>query len=108
MKLKPANSIFPILVMGLFMCLPAIAQEERTQMEIEAMAKEFRTEPDPVDPESKTSTKPATSTRDSVSQIKAIKPITKTSDKTTKQEDPLSFNFLYYIIEKFKMSDMIE
>ena len=78
-------------------------------MEIEAMAKDFRAEPDPVDPESKTSSKTSTiAARDSSSQSKAIKPVSKTSDKTTKQEDPLSFNFLYYIIEKFKMSDMIE
>lgn len=44
--------------------------------------------------------------RDS-SQVKMLKPI-KPSEKARKTEDPLSFNFLYYIIEKFKLSDMIE
>ncbi len=41
-------------------------------------------------------------------QIKIIKPL-KAAEKTQqKEEDPLSFNFLYYIIEKFKLSDVIK
>lgn len=32
----------------------------------------------------------------------------KDAEKAQKEEDPLSFNFLYYIIEKFKLSDIIE
>ena len=46
------------------------------------------------------------SPRDSV-QVKITKP-TKAADKEEKEQDPLSFNFLYYIIGKFKLSDIIE
>jgi hypothetical protein len=40
-------------------------------------------------------------------QVKIMKPI-KPPEKAQKEEDPLSFNFLYYIIEKFKLSDIIK
>ncbi len=48
---------------------------------------------------------------------KTLKPSTKAVEKPLKEEekvqkkeeeDPLSFNFLYYIIEKFKFSDIVE
>lgn len=40
---------------------------------------------------------------------KAIDKPQKDSEKAQKQEeDPLSFNFLYYIIEKFKFTDIVE
>lgn len=50
------------------------------------------------------------------SEIKVIKPVVKSVEKAPKEEekaqkeedDPLSFNFLYYIIEKFKLSDIVE
>lgn len=45
--------------------------------------------------------------RDSIQQ-KAIKPFKAIEKSAQEDEDPLSFNFLYYIIEKFKMSDIIE
>ena len=32
----------------------------------------------------------------------------KTSPNPEEQEDPLSFNFLYYVIQKFKISDLID
>ena len=32
----------------------------------------------------------------------------KPSGKPKNEEDPLSFNFLYYIIQKFKVSDLID
>lgn len=116
MKLKPANRLFPILVMGIFMSVPAIGQdqEERTPMEIDASLKDIR-DPEPGESESKTESKVVSKPistisvlRDSVSQTKFVKPASKSTDKSQKSEDPLSFNFLYYIIEKFKMSDMIE
>jgi hypothetical protein len=50
---------------------------------------------------------PKEAVRDSV-QVKITKPASKSSEKEQKEEDPLSFNFLYYIIEKFKLSDIIE
>jgi hypothetical protein len=33
---------------------------------------------------------------------------TKAEKKTTENDDPLSFNFLYLIIQKFKISDIVE
>ena len=111
MRLKPANSVF---LLGVFCTLVSAiqvnAQEGRPEMDI------LRSDPDPVsisDSETKIvnkSTPIATSKetqRDSV-QVRPSKPI-KASEKTQeKEEDPLSFNFLYYIIEKFKLSDVIE
>jgi len=112
MKLKPAIGIPPILVIGFFLSYtPAIGQDfnEGQTTEIEASAKEALDDPEPGETEYKPAIKPANTVRDSVSLIKVVKPAPKaTSDKSQKQEDPLSFNFLYYIIEKFKMSDMIE
>lgn len=45
--------------------------------------------------------------KESVSPVKSSKP---KSDKTTaeKEEDALSFNFLYYIFQKFKYSDIVD
>jgi hypothetical protein len=53
-------------------------------------------------------------TRDT--EAKTVKPVAKTAEKVAKDEakaskkegDPLSFNFLYYFIEKFKLSDFVE
>ena len=49
------------------------------------------------------------------SELKSAKPVAKAvekaqkdEEKVQKEEDPLSFNFLYYIIEKFKLSDIVE
>lgn len=50
------------------------------------------------------------------SELKNAKPSPKMVEKAPKdeekvqkkEEDPLSFNFLYYIIEKFKLSDIVE
>jgi hypothetical protein len=39
---------------------------------------------------------------------KAVEKSVKEEEKAQKEEDPLSFNFFYYIIEKFKLSDIIE
>lgn len=58
---------------------------------------------------------PARVTRDSVvvnntprtSQGQSTKPRT-TGKQTKEEEDALSFNFLYYIIQKFKFSDIID
>lgn len=111
MRLKPANSVF---LLGVFCTLVSTiqvnAQEGRPEMDI------LRSDPDPVsisDSETKSvnkSTPIVTSKetqRDSV-QVRPSKPI-KAGEKTQeKEEDPLSFNFLYYIIEKFKLSDVIE
>lgn len=39
---------------------------------------------------------------------KAEAPKTSNGRAKTEEEDPLSFNFLYYIIQKFKTSDIID
>jgi len=101
--------------------VPAIsvqAQEDKTQAEIEAAAREsLRNDPDLIlssesDSRVLNKTTPLPSStreipRDSSIQVKTIKSV-KSAERAQKEEDPLSFNFLYYIIEKFKMSDIIE
>ncbi len=82
---------------------------------MEVAAKETaRNDPDPVLSESDFRTnKPIhtpTSTKETIRdtlQVKIIKPI-KSIEGIEREEDPLSFNFLYYLIEKFKLSDIIE
>jgi hypothetical protein len=87
------------------------AQEGKAQPEIEATS--LRSDPDPVLSESENRTNKPTSSavkeahRDSV-QVKLAKPFKPIEKGEKEEEDPLSFNFLYYIIEKFKMSDIIE
>lgn len=112
MRLKPLNSaILLILCFALFSAISALAQEDRSS-EIETIVRETpRNDVDPGGGEGE-SRKPTTptvkeTTRDSVSHLKVVKPI-KPIEKVPKEEDPLSFNFLYYIIEKFKLSDIIE
>jgi hypothetical protein len=98
------------------MCSVAVSAQEGRGQDVEPMAKEApHNEPDPIlssESESRNLkvTPPVVSVReaarDSV-QVKITKPTSK-AEKDQKEEDPLSFNFLYYIIEKFKLSDIIE
>jgi hypothetical protein len=120
MRLKPAHSVLPIVVfLTLFFAMPAGAQEER-QGETEPIAKETpRTDPDPAvsDSDIRTGNRPNVipaalkeakeAPKDSIVQNKVIRHL-RPVEKVPKEEDPLSFNFLYYIIEKFKLSDIIE
>ena len=104
------------LMCGALTCTTLVrAQEGRMQDTDPTAIKETpRNEPDPLlssESESRNSkTLPASvakeSARDSV-QVKIAKP-TKPAEKEEKGEDPLSFNFLYYIIGKFKLNDIIE
>lgn len=73
-------------------------------------------DPDPIivsDSETKIVNKPTPivtskeTQRDSV-QVRPSTTIKSSEKIQEKEEDPLSFNFLYYIIEKFKLSDVIE
>lgn len=114
MRLKPSFSAFLVVCSALVYAYPVAAQEEKAQSEIEASAG-AKNDPDPVlsETDSRINNKPAISIgtakeaqRDSV-QMKTLKPF-KAAEKVEKEEDPLSFNFLYYIIEKFKLSDIIE
>lgn len=85
---------------------PALAQDDRMP-DLDSGIKENRTEsPAEITPEAEfRSLKPATVSRDSVQ----IKPATR-RDPKSKPEDSsvLSFNFLYYLIERFKLSDIVD
>ena len=111
MRLRPSICAFVVMCWALTYSYVVDAQEGKSTPEIDVPSG-IKSDPDPVlgDPESKTSkfTAPAVkeAPRDSI-QIKPVKPF-KPAEKAEKEEDPLSFNFLYYIIEKFKMSDIIE
>jgi hypothetical protein len=87
---------------------PVNAQENRPYQEPDVIVKYIKIDITSPESEPVTVTRPQ---RDSVQVIvkPAPKPI-KATEKSTKDkhEDPLSFNFLYYIIEKFKLSDIIE
>jgi len=109
MRLKPSICAF-IACWAMVCSYPVIAQEGKPQPEIEAIGG-IRMDPDPILPETEIrSNKLPVTTKETLrdsSQLKVLKPV-KSADKANKEEDPLSFNFLYYIIEKFKMSDIIE
>lgn len=119
MKLRPYYYSFLVLCCALMCSMSVSAQEGRGQ-DVEPAVKETpHNESDPLlssESESRNLNKvapPVVSTkevvRDSVQvQAKITKPTSKTAEKDQKGEDPLSFNFLYYIIEKFKLSDIIE
>ena len=112
MRLRPSICAF-IVCLALGYSYPVGAQEGKGQPEIEATPS-LRSEPDPpvvTESENRTNKVPVSSVvkeaqRDSI-QTKLVKPF-KPAEKVEKEEDPLSFNFLYYIIEKFKLSDIIE
>ena len=75
---------------------PGINSEEKTLL-LDPESKPFRTVRDSL------TTSPARSysTPKKAAEIKG-------SGKPANEEDPLSFNFLYYIIQKFKASDLID
>lgn len=127
MTLKTLHSSLACVVFStLLISFNARAQEGKPILDPETASKESRQDNDPVLGESTEgrSNRTLTSTistseapvvvRDS--EIKAGKPIVKPAEKLQKEEekaqkkegDPLSFNFLYYIIEKFKLSDFVE
>jgi hypothetical protein len=74
---------------------PGISTEEKTLL-LDPESRPFRTVRDSVANTSRYST-----TKRSAEAVKA-------AGKPKNEEDPLSFNFLYYIIQKFKASDIID
>lgn len=114
-----------VVLSTLLLSFNAQAQEGKPILDPET-SKESRTDNDPVLGESaegrsnRTLTSTVSTAEGSVvvrdSELKAAKPATKPAEKLQKEEekaqkkegDPLSFNFLYYIIEKFKLSDFVE
>jgi hypothetical protein len=111
MRLKPSICAF-IGCWALALSFPLVAQEGKPQPDVETTGG-LRTDPEliPTEPEGRNNKLPVSTVkevvRDSV-QTKTLKQPLKPVEKTEKEADPLSFNFLYYIIEKFKMSDIIE
>jgi len=94
-----------ILFGGVFSAMPALAQEDKTQSEIDYLMKDRTETPVIMESELRSDKKVA---RDTV-LTRVTKPAaTPKPQEKNQKEDPLSFNFLYYIIEKFKLSDIIE
>lgn len=126
MKLKSCHTgLLTAVVLSLLFPLCAQAQEDRMSFDAEIALKDVKQDPETPsgveNPETRSGKNPTTSTvpepaivRDS--EIKNAKPVVKAVEKHQKEEekaqkkedDPLSFNFLYYIIEKFKLSDIVE
>lgn len=85
-----------------------LAQEELGPMRGERTEQVEPSEPDNKTSLIKTST---TGNREHVRDSVAVKPVTQRkpdSKNETPQDDILSFNFLYYIIQRFKLSDIVD
>ncbi|MDL5048527.1 hypothetical protein QQ054_21165 [Oscillatoria amoena NRMC-F 0135] len=82
------------------------------QEELEPLRGERHEQIEPVDLDSKTNSRiPANNNRESVRDSVVIRPAAqkKTDGKNENpQDDILSFNFLYYIIQRFKLSDIVD
>ncbi len=110
MKHKPFYRIVLAMYTVLAFCVSAKAQEEKSYSEGEIVTRDARIDLDPItlaegEPTPDKNTITVAIKPDSLI-VRPVKPIIKSTDKV--EEDPLSFNFLYYIIEKFKLSDIIE
>lgn len=127
MKLKSSHTVLlTAVLLTLLMPLGAFAQEEKFGSDAEIIIKEpirqDQETPSGIEnPETRTSKNSATYSSQETSiirdsELKNAKPVIKTVEKPQKEDekvqkeeqDPLSFNFLYYIIEKFKLSDIVE
>lgn len=127
MKLKSFHTVLLTAVLfTLLLPLSAVAQEDKVTFDPEIPTKESikqdQESPSGTENQELRATKNSTSMttqepaigRDS--ELKNAKPVIKTVEKPQKEyekiqkeeDDPLSFNFLYYIIEKFKVSDIVE
>jgi len=129
MKLKSCHTL-PLSALFLTLLLPftALAQEDKATFDTEIAVKESikhdqetpsgSSTENPETRLNKNSTVPASQETSAIrdSELKNVKPVIKPVEKPQKEEekvqkkedDPLSFNFLYYIIEKFKLSDIVE
>ncbi|MFZ1807032.1 MAG: hypothetical protein WAU36_07425 [Cyclobacteriaceae bacterium] len=58
--------------------------------------------------ENKSSRSTAVTNRDSIATKAAKARVSKKATDEKKEEDALSFNFLYYIIQKYKISDIVD
>ncbi len=114
MRLRPSIIAFIGVCWALISSFSVIAQEGKAQSEIESLGS-LRSDPEPdlteTEIRNNKSTGAAGITKEVVRDSVQMKPPTtfKPVEKAEKEgDDPLSFNFLYYIIEKFKLSDIIE
>lgn len=127
MQLKSSHTVLlTAVLLTLLMPLGAFAQEEKFGSDAEIIIKEpIRQDPETPSGIENPETRAGKSTTNPTSQetliirdseLKNAKPVVKTVEKPQKEDekvqkeeqDPLSFNFLYYIIEKFKLSDIVE
>lgn len=129
MKLKTCHTpLFAAVFFTLLMPLGAFAQEDRFGFDENSSKELVKQDPETPsggenNPENRISKPTTISTfQESPSasreiEPKIVKPSSKAVEKPLKEEekvqkeeeeDPLSFNFLYYIIEKFKFSDIVE
>lgn len=129
MKLKTCHSaFFAVVFLTLLLPLGAIAQDDRLTGDSEFPNKEtLKQDPEtpsgPENPEAragKNSTTPVplespviireTDPKTVKAAAKLAEKVSRDEEKVQKdeEEDPLSFNFLYYIIEKFKFNDIVE
>lgn len=128
MKLKTCHTpILAVVFFTLLMPLSAFAQDDRLGFDENSSKEIVKQDPESPsgdnNPETRVN-KPAapSSFQESPAasreiEPKTVKPSVKPVEKSLKdeekvqkkeEEDPLSFNFLYYIIEKFKFSDIVE
>jgi hypothetical protein len=118
MKLKISYNFFclPVLILGTWVSISASAQSENEYTATEL--KELNQNQEVNSIEDKTlifeHDSKTVKARDSVHFHALPLPVSKikSSDQTkpsgSKEDDVLSFNFLYYIIQKFKISDLID
>lgn len=126
MKLKSSHTaLLTAVFFTLVLPANAFAQEDKISFDAEIPAKEItkqdqETPSGSENPETRINKNSTPTTQEPTvirdSELKNAKPAVKTVEKATKEDekvqkkedDPLSFNFLYYIIEKFKLSDIVE
>lgn len=131
MKLKSRHiALLTAVLFTLLLPFNALAQEDKVSFDAEITTKEsIKQDPEtssgtptgtdnPETRTNKSSTAPTTQEpviireselKNAKPAVKPVEKVQKEEDKVQKEEDdPLSFNFLYYIIEKFKLSDIVE
>lgn len=107
MKISKNLAAF-LFLLGIFCSAAALGQDDRLP-DLDSGTKEHRFDPaTDVLPETDLKvTKPIVAPRDSVSAKPSIK---KAEGKPKPEENTsvLSFNFLYYLLERFKLSDIVD
>jgi hypothetical protein len=104
---------FTLTLLGFLAATPAAAQEDPTVNEF----KDLNQNPDPIMNEDKSvfsehdhtfKFRDSTHVRSAVATMQKGKSNDQAKPSSNKEEDALSFNFLYYIIQKFKISDLVD